>query len=117
MTAATPMSKEQVNDPNKVKVVLGEGGRALYFSRAAVPYPRNRSAETIHYRHIGLYAFPRRLLLEVTQLPPCTLEMTESLEQLRWMANGYEMHCIIGDWKGFGIDSPKDADDFMKSLS
>ncbi len=84
----------EFNDPNVVKAVLTQSGRALYFSRSTIPYHRGGNSEKAiieHpvYKHIGMYAYRSETLQQITRLQPSSLEITESLEQLRWLQNGY----------------------------
>jgi 3-deoxy-manno-octulosonate cytidylyltransferase (CMP-KDO synthetase) len=113
-TLAHPIKEvEQISDPNIVKAVFTEQGRALYFSRSPVPYLRGLAieewpAQQQHYQHLGLYAYRREVLLELTELPVAVLEQAESLEQLRWLAAGYALYVGITPHKSLGIDTPED---------
>jgi len=95
---------EMISDRNTVKVVSNRKGKALYFSRSVIPYSSNAN----HYKHIGVYGFKRRTLLELSQLSPSSLELAESLEQLRWLENGYDIHTITTHMTGNSIDTPED---------
>ena len=98
-----------LDDPNVVKAVLGVGGRALYFSRAPVPYDRDApggAPAAQHYRHVGLYAFRADALAAVAALPEHPVESLERLEQLRWLAHGYTIHCVTAPPGARGIDTP-----------
>lgn len=102
-----------LENPNSPKVVLDSRSRAIYFSRSVIPYLRGveRSewlARHTFYKHIGLYAFRAEVLRAVTALPPSTLERAESLEQLRWLENGYRIGVGISDAETIGIDTPED---------
>lgn len=102
-----------LENPNSPKVVLDAESHAVYFSRSVIPYLRgvDRSewlAKHTFYRHIGMYAFRADVLREVTSLPQSTLEKAESLEQLRWLENGYEIGVGISDVETIGIDTPED---------
>lgn len=104
---------EALRDPNVVKVAIGEKGRALYFSRAPIPYVRDADDLALndqHYRHVGLYAFRAQTLQALTLLPEHPLERTERLEQLRWLAHGYEIKCVQIEPSERGIDTPADLD-------
>lgn len=103
--------KEEISNPNIVKVVTDINGNALYFSRAAIPYERV-SEQTKFYGHIGLYAYKRASLLAMTKLPPSDLEKTECLEQLRALQNGMVIKTIQVDYKPIGIDTPEDVEEF-----
>ena len=116
---ATPVVESghsALSDPNRVKVVLDGDGRALYFSRAGIPYPRNEAMGGHVLCHVGVYAFKRDVLLQVVNLPEGQLEKVEKLEQLRWLEGGYRIHCVSGDWKYGGIDTPEDAQAYIQYL-
>ena len=106
---------EALENPNSPKVVLNKKGEAIYFSRSVVPYLRDveRSEWLKHhtfYKHIGIYAFRAKTLGEVTALAQTTLEKAESLEQLRWLENGYKIGGGITDIETIGIDTPEDLE-------
>jgi 3-deoxy-manno-octulosonate cytidylyltransferase (CMP-KDO synthetase) len=111
-TLVAPFREEaSFKDVNKVKAVLGHKGDALYFSRQAVPFDRDGEDELGGcYHHIGVYAFRKAVLLEVTGLPVSPLEKKESLEQLRWLENGYRIRAAIVDSTPIGVDTPKDLE-------
>ena len=101
---------ENVNSP---KVVVNSRMQALYFSRSIIPFQRNRDrkewlANHIYYKHIGLYAYRTSVLKEITALSQSPLELAESLEQLRWLENGYTVKVGISDVETIGIDTPQD---------
>jgi 3-deoxy-manno-octulosonate cytidylyltransferase (CMP-KDO synthetase) len=104
---------DAVQNPNSPKIVCDQRGFALYFSRSVIPYVRGKEpAEWIeHYpylKHLGLYAYRRQVLREVTQLPQSPLERAESLEQLRWLENGYRIRVGLTNVETVGIDTPDD---------
>ncbi len=111
-------------NPNSPKVVVNRRMEAMYFSRSVVPYLRG--AETAdwlkrhtYYKHIGLYAYRSRVLAEITSLSQTPLELAESLEQLRWLENGYTIKVRTTDVETIGIDTPEDlqrAEEYLKSL-
>lgn len=111
-----------LEDPNLVKVVRSEEGRALYFSRSVVPYLRNVEKEKqldsfTFYTHVGIYAYKADVLSQIVKLPQSSLEIAESLEQLRWLQAGYAIDTIISNQQTIGIDTPADlllAEDFMR---
>lgn len=113
-----------LENPNSPKVVLDGESRAIYFSRSVIPYLRGveRSewlAKHTFYKHIGMYAFRTKVLAEVTALPQSSLEKAESLEQLRWLENGYRIGVGISDVETIGIDTPEDlaaAEEFLKRM-
>ena len=110
---------ENVNSP---KVVVDKQMNALYFSRSIIPYQRNADkCEWLqghtYYKHIGLYAYRAEVLKEITSLPQSSLEKAESLEQLRWLENGYTIKVGISQVETIGIDTPEDlakAEEFLK---
>ncbi|QKZ12533.1 3-deoxy-manno-octulosonate cytidylyltransferase [Spirosoma sp. KUDC1026] len=111
---------------NAPKVVLNTRQEALYFSRHAIPYQRGREPETwllptggatlTYYKHIGLYAYRRDILGQITQLAPSALEQAESLEQLRWLENGYRIKTVITAIDSHGIDTPEDLQRVSKFM-
>jgi 3-deoxy-manno-octulosonate cytidylyltransferase (CMP-KDO synthetase) len=106
-TLAAPFSREDdPRDPNRVKVVLDRAGRALYFSRAPIPY--GDAGEAPPLLHIGIYAYRLSTLRALAALPPCPLERAERLEQLRALWNGIDIHVAVGDYHSIGIDTPED---------
>ncbi len=106
-TIAAPFqNRDDVEDPNRVKVVLDRSGRALYFSRAAIPTGYGPGAEPL--LHIGVYAYRRRTLMQLASLPPAPIERAERLEQLRALWNGIQIDVAVGDYSSFGIDTPED---------
>ena len=112
-----------LKNPNSPKVVLDNASRAIYFSRSVIPYLRGVEPEEwlskhTFYKHIGMYAFRREVLREVTALPQSTLEKAESLEQLRWLENGYKIGVGVTNIETVGIDTPEDlerAEEFLKN--
>ncbi len=115
-TLARPISSpEHLFNPNVVKVVVSKFGQALYFSRHPLPYNRNLDREAwlsayTYLQHIGLYGFRGQALLEISKLPPSPLELAESLEQLRWLENGYTIAVGVTDYVSIGIDTPEDLE-------
>ena len=104
---------EQVENANSPKIVTDVNGYALYFSRSVIPFVRGRErGEWLgafpFLKHIGLYAYRRKVLAEITRLPQSPLELAESLEQLRWLQNGYRIKVGITDVETVGIDTPED---------
>ncbi len=104
---------EMLLNANSPKVVFNANREALYFSRSVIPYYRNASnAEWLkkqtYYKHIGMYAYRVQVLGEITKLPQSPLELAESLEQLRWLENGYRIKIGITDTETIAIDTPED---------
>ena len=113
-TLKTPIrSTEELLSPNNVKVVCDKEGHALYFSRQPLPYLRGAEpAEWLkqqrYYKHVGIYAFRTATLEKLVSLPQSPLETSESLEQLRWLENGYRIHVGETEAANIGIDTPED---------
>ena len=102
-----------LENPNKPKVVLDQAGRALYFSRQAIPFCQrtektNWLNTTNYYSHIGIYGYRVDVLKALAQLDVSTLESTESLEQLRWLENGYRIQTALSSHENDAIDTPED---------
>lgn len=128
-TLVKPFSKEDgfaaLENPNSPKVVIDNSMRALYFSRSIIPYLRGVEREQwlerhTFYKHIGIYGFRTEVLRAVTALPQSSLEVAESLEQLRWLENGYKIGVGISEVETIGIDTPEDlarAEDFLRNLN
>jgi 3-deoxy-manno-octulosonate cytidylyltransferase (CMP-KDO synthetase) len=111
-TLMVPIARPaDIMDPNVVKVVLDFDGNALYFSRAPIPWVRDRNApvHARHMKHLGLYAFRRAALLDFPTLPLGDLERIEQLEQLRWMENGYKIRVAETVHDSVSVDVPEDA--------
>lgn len=105
-----------------VHVVLDQFHRALYFSRSIIPFQRDVSRQQwtdfyTYYHHVGIYGFRSQVLEEIVQLPPSPLEEAEKLEQLRWLAAGYRIHCIETDFQSIPVDTLEDAENVRKLLS
>src|SRR5271170_3795444 len=108
----------EIMDPNVVKVVADFDGNALYFSRAPIPWVRDRGASVAarHSKHIGLYACRREALLDFATFPPGELERIEQLEQLRWLENGYRIRVVEVDYEAVSVDVPADVAKVEKIL-
>ena len=112
---------DAINNPNSPKIVVDKKGYAMYFSRSVIPFVRGKESKEwpLSYpflKHIGLYAYRRNVLAEVTRLPQGELEKAESLEQLRWLENGYRIQVALTDVETVGIDTPEDlarAENFL----
>jgi 3-deoxy-manno-octulosonate cytidylyltransferase (CMP-KDO synthetase) len=103
------ISIADIQDPNRIKIVINHQSDALYFSRSPIPYERN--AEGYPYlKHIGLYGFRAKTLAKLVQLTPTSIEKTESLEQLRWMYYGYNIRVVETDIETPNIDTPEDVE-------
>ncbi len=106
-------SIEEVENPNSPKIVVDNKGYAMYFSRSIIPFVRGveKNEWISHYpflKHLGIYAYRREILAQVTQLPQSSLEIAESLEQLRWLQNGYKIKVGVTNIETVGIDTPAD---------
>ena len=105
---------DKLQNPNSPKVVVDKQMHALYFSRSVIPYLRgeeereNWLKKHTYYKHIGLYAYRTDVLRQITDLPQSPLELAESLEQLRWLENGYTIKVGTTDTETIGIDTPED---------
>ena len=115
---------EAVENPNSPKIVMDNRGFALYFSRSVIPYIRGIERQNWFdkypfLKHLGVYAYRREILAEVTKLPQSSLEKAESLEQLRWLQNGYRIRVGLTDVETVGIDTPEDlqrAEEFLNQI-
>lgn len=108
-TLSRPLGHERAGDPNAVKVVQRRDGRALYFSRAPIPYRRQASGVEEDFRlHLGVYCFRRDALLNFVSLKPSRLERLEGLEQLRALENGIDILVLDAPDDAFGVDTPED---------
>lgn len=105
-TLAVPMPPAEAPDPNIVKVTVAKDGRALYFSRALIPYPRQ--GEPVYRKHLGIYVYRAGTLARIAALPPSPLERAESLEQLRWLEAGYSIWVGEAAADSIGVDTPAD---------
>jgi len=106
-------------NPNTPKVLLNSKGQAIYFSRSVIPYIRGKHhtewlKSNVFYKHIGIYAYKPKVLQEITALPQSILEKAESLEQLRWIENGYVIQTMITNEETVGIDTPEDLERAVK---
>jgi 3-deoxy-manno-octulosonate cytidylyltransferase (CMP-KDO synthetase) len=105
-TLSTLCALEQLDDPNAVKVVTANDGRALYFSRATIPYQRGTPLSP--RKHLGLYAYRKAALRRFAELPPSPLESAERLEQLRWLEEGISIHVVPTPFDTIGVDTEED---------
>lgn len=114
-------SQESIYNPNSPKVVIDLNGRAMYFSRSPIPFIRNGepgiwAEKHQFYKHIGIYGYRTESLKEITKLPPSSLELAESLEQLRWIENGFYIQTKVTDLETVAIDTPEDLIKLNKLL-
>lgn len=115
-------SEEELFNENTPKVVVNNRLQALYFSRQTIPFQRNVAKEEwlqkqVYYKHIGIYGFRAKTLLDITQLPSASLEHAEALEQLRWLQNGYEIQTSITQYQSFGIDLQEDIEKVLSKIN
>nr|NQU92450.1 3-deoxy-manno-octulosonate cytidylyltransferase [Bacteroidota bacterium] len=106
-------SAEEIFYPNVVKVVVDNRMKAIYFSRSAIPWVRNTNKtdwiqKRKFYKHIGIYAYRTEVLMKIVKLMSGSLESAESLEQLRWIENGYSVQTIVTDFESIAVDTPQD---------
>lgn len=109
------ISSADIQDANRIKIVLDQQSDALYFSRSPIPFERNDESYPF-LKHIGLYAFRSKTLKKLVQLTPTLLEKTESLEQLRWMYYGYKIRVVETLIETPNIDTPEDVEEVLKKL-
>jgi len=107
-TLATDCSPEQIANPHAVKVVTAANGRALYFSRATIPYDRDNAGGFAYRKHLGIYAYRRAALDRFPSLPPSRLEAIERLEQLRFLENGIDVYVTQTPYDTIGVDTEED---------
>jgi 3-deoxy-manno-octulosonate cytidylyltransferase (CMP-KDO synthetase) len=106
---------DEISNSNRPKVVINKNKQALYFSRSVIPYFRGDDLQNwyrrhTYYLHVGLYAYTSSVLRQITKLSPSGLELAESLEQLRWLENGYIIKTEITPYESLGIDTPEDLE-------
>jgi 3-deoxy-manno-octulosonate cytidylyltransferase (CMP-KDO synthetase) len=107
-TLKTPARAADVNNPNAVKMVTDDKGRALYFSRATIPCDRDRTGSVRYYKHLGMYAYRKFALDQFAIWPESTLERVERLEQLRFLENGIPIHVGETPYDTVGVDTEED---------
>ena len=107
----TPLKEqEEITNPNNVKVITGNEGFALYFSRFPIPYPRDTSARVTYFKHIGIYAFRKSALMDFYKLPMLPLEAAEKIECIRYLEYGKKIKMVETSVKSIGIDTPEDLE-------
>jgi 3-deoxy-manno-octulosonate cytidylyltransferase (CMP-KDO synthetase) len=114
-TLKTPASTEDIPNPNAVKVVTDDAGRALYFSRATIPFDRDGSSPR-YFKHLGFYAYRKEALNRFCALPESSLERSERLEQLRFLENGIPIHVAETPYDTIGVDTEEDLQRVVKIL-
>ncbi|MEX0986246.1 MAG: 3-deoxy-manno-octulosonate cytidylyltransferase [Bacteroidales bacterium] len=119
-TLVQPFHKnENPASPDMVKVVVGSDQKALYFSRALIPHLRGgiEKIATPFLKHVGIYAYRTEILKKISKLPPSRLEQAESLEQLRWLENGYSIRTCRTMFRNSGVDTPEDLEKIRLHLN
>ncbi|MEM6263269.1 MAG: 3-deoxy-manno-octulosonate cytidylyltransferase [Bacteroidota bacterium] len=113
---------ERLTNPNAIKVVLDQEGFGLYFSRSPIPFLRDEPDVSkwpergLHFQHIGIYGFRREVLMNIPHLSPSPLEVSESLEQLRWLAQGYRIKTALTHEAATSVDTPEDLERLLEGL-
>jgi len=107
---------DDIMDPNFVKVVVDKNMNSLFFSRSAIPYPRDKNVHVVYYEHIGVYAFRKQALMNFVQWPVSILEATEKIECLRYLENGIRLRMVVVDYMGVEIDTPEDLERAAKLI-
>lgn len=102
--------KEEIENPNNVKVITDLQGFAMYFSRSAIPFHREKSIEVTYFKHIGVYAFRKEALMKFSRLPMTPLEKLEKIECIRYLENGMKIKLLETEFVGVGIDTPEDLE-------
>lgn len=109
-------NRDDIMDPNFVKVAVDRNMNSLFFSRAVIPYPRDREAPSVYYEHIGVYAFRKKALIDFTKWQTGTLEAIEKVECLRFLENGMPLRMVVVDYMGVEIDTPEDLEKATRLL-
>ena len=112
---------EMLFDKGEVKIVLNKNNEALYFSRVVIPFIKGVDEKEWHqhhqyFRHVGMYAYRKDILDKITKLPVSSLEKAESLEQLRWIENGFIIKCVITKYESHCIDTPEDVEKVLRLM-
>lgn len=115
-TLCYPITAEQAQNPNLVKVVRAHNGNALYFSRSPIPFPRSGGIAPSYFGHLGMYAYRRDFLMNFGSLPYSSLENTEKLEQLRVLQAGIAIRVLEVEAAGPGVDTPEDLEEVRRII-
>ena len=112
---------EVLFDKGEVKITLNSNSEALYFSRMVIPFIKGVDEKEWHnhfnyYRHVGMYAYRTDILEKITKLKPSPLEIAESLEQLRWLENGFKIKCVETQHDSHCVDTPEDIEKVLKLM-
>jgi 3-deoxy-manno-octulosonate cytidylyltransferase (CMP-KDO synthetase) len=119
--AALVKNSEELFDANTVKVVTDQNGFALYFSRQAIPFNRDFNsdqwvAQNSYLKHVGIYGYRVKVLQQITALPATPLELSEKLEQLRWLEHGFKIKVKITDYESLSVDTPDDLKKILHNI-
>lgn len=106
---------EDIENPNYVKVITDKENYALYFSRSVIPYPRKLNIQN-YYKHVGIYGYKRDFLIKYSKMPPTSLELSESLEQLRALENGFKIKVLETPYKILGVDTQEELEKVRKYI-
>lgn len=106
-----------IQNPNCVKVCVDKHNNSLFFSRSVIPFPRATDISITHYKHIGVYAFRKKALMEFTTWPMSPLEAAEKIECLRFLENGVQLRMVLTDYVGVEIDTPEDLEKASRLFS
>jgi 3-deoxy-manno-octulosonate cytidylyltransferase (CMP-KDO synthetase) len=114
-------SYDLLTDKGEVKIVLSKNNEAMYFSRSIIPFIKNVDEKEwlqhhTYYRHVGMYAYRKDILAKITKLPVSSLEKAESLEQLRWIENGFKVKCVVTHYDSHCVDTPEDLEKAIQML-
>ncbi|MBL6647226.1 MAG: 3-deoxy-manno-octulosonate cytidylyltransferase [Flavobacteriaceae bacterium] len=109
--------KDDLDNPNVVKVITDLKNRALYFSRAAIPFLRSKDSDAVYHKHVGVYAFRKKALLDFYNHPPTPLERAEKIEAIRYLELGKTIQMVPTSFEGVGIDVPEDLEHAKRLLS
>lgn len=115
-------NKDVLFDKGEVKIILNSNKEALYFSRNVIPFIKGIDEKEWHnhfnyYRHVGMYVYRTDILEKITKLKPSGLELAESLEQLRWLENGYKIKCVETDFDSHCVDTPEDIEKVIRLMN
>ena len=108
--------RNDILDPNFVKVVVDKNMNSLFFSRSVIPYLKDKNVPAVYYEHIGVYAFRKKALMSFVHWPVSTLEATEKIECLRYLDNGIPLRMVVVDYMGVEIDTPEDLERATKLI-
>lgn len=108
---------KDIDNPSVIKAVIAQNQKALYFSRQAIPFYRQKPAKPLYYKHIGIYAYRPKVLQQIVQLHASPLEQAESLEQLRWLENGFNIYTNTTSHDSNSVDTPEDLSQLLQQFT